>query len=81
MGTRWCQSVNFSNAAPTLRTVVSSYGCPVIIIPIGMPPLVNPQGTECDGCPVTSKILVNMGSRFPASIFPFVELHSVIIGV
>ena len=52
----------------------------MIIIPIGMPPLVNPQGIECDGCPVTSNTLVNMGSWLAAS--PFLsDLHCFIVGV
>ena len=62
-------------------TEKSSKWRPVIIIPIGSPFSVKPQGIECEGCPVVSNTPVNHASSFPPVGLPGAGLHSAMVGV
>ena len=63
------------------RTVDSSNECPVIIIPIGMSDLPNPQGIDNDGCPVVLKTPVKNGIWPPPPGSVEVGVHSSMVGV
>ena len=60
---------------------IDENGCPVIIMPIGMPPVVNPHGIECEGCPVVSNTPVKFASSPPAMVLPGAGVQSTMVGV